>query len=79
MAGDGASRIPAGDFGEASHRQFVRILGRVRDSVISRGSNAADCGRELERGGAEVWMASLRPCRALEHPKDVGGARVCGL
>lgn len=75
VAGDGASRVPVGDFGEASHRQFVRILGRVRDSVISRGSNAADCGRELEWGGAEVWLASLRPCRALEHPKDVGGAR----
>lgn len=74
LAGNGGARIPIRNFGSAPHRQFVRVLRGVCDSVVSRRPDQTDGCRESECGGAEVWMASLRTCRALEHPQNVGGA-----
>ena len=65
-------RVHAGRPGPLSHRQFVRMVGRIHDSFVSRWPYATDCSRDAECGGPEVWMVTYRSCRALEPSSNLG-------
>ena len=58
--------------GPLSHRQFVGMVGRIHDSLVSRWPYETDGCRKLERDSPEIWLAQNRACRALEGGKDLG-------